>query len=126
MPIASSSMDDLWSGRPFAEMSQAPPPSLPPVAPPTTSARSVVTAEETEADAAEDGDDAMDAQVAASNEDMARTLVQEIQLLREDRLRSFRGALALSCLAFAVIAGYLDRLLRELRRRPLVAAPGGD
>lgn len=122
MPVTDSSIDDLWTGRPFAE---APPPAPPP--PPPTSARSasVETDEDTAAEHVENAEDVVvDPQESSAPDEVSLdTILDELRLLREDRTRSFRAALALACLAFAVIAGYMDRLLKELRRRPPLAAP---
>ena len=119
MPVADSSIDDLWTGRPFAEIANPPPP------PPSASARSSTSAEVEEAaedqNAEQDGEEVVgtDPDPSTAEDASLQTILDELRLLRDDRARSFRAALAIACLAFAVIAGYMDRLLRELRRRSL-------
>ncbi len=121
MPLTESTLDELWSGRPFVETVE---PERPPPVPPT-SARSVDVAEPTDevlpsASEEESAEASSDSATASPSAALLQSIVEELQLIRKEQQYTFRAAVALGCLVFAVIVGYMDRLLRRLR---LMATP---
>ena len=104
MPTVDSQLEDLWGGRPFVEV----PPAAPPAPPVETKAP-----EETQPVEAETVDEpkSHDPETLVVWTEM----LEEIRLLREGQSRSFRILLAIGCMVFAVIVGYLDRIHSQLR-----------
>ena len=116
-----SALDDVWS-RPFEEALAPPPP------PPTMSTATAATVAPS-ASSSSPPPPPSPPTTAVEHAEMTqlmRTLLLEMQSLREERGRQLRVGAGIVALAVAIMIGYLDRIYTQIRLHRMMMAVGGN